>query len=237
MNLMEKERIGIIGAMDAEVDLIKRDCVIENTCKVAAMEFVEGSLNGKEVVIVKCGMGKVNAGICASTLIRDFHCTKIINTGVAGSLDGRMEIGDIVISKDAVQHDFDVEVIGFKKGEIPYTGLFAFQADPLLIEKAKEATKEVAPNINIFEGRVCSGDQFIFNKAQKDLIVANFNGLCCEMEGAAIAHTCYLFGVPFVIIRAISDKPDGEGAEDFNQFASKMAVVSENIVKSMLRRI
>ena len=106
-----------------------------------------------------------------------------------------------------------------------------------LIEKAKEATKEVAPNINIFEGRVCSGDQFIFNKAQKDLIVANFNGLCCEMEGAAIAHTCYLFGVPFVIIRAISDKPDGEGAEDFNQFASKMAVVSENIVKSMLRRI
>ena len=197
---MEKERIGIIGAMDAEVDLIKRDCVIENTSKVAAMEFVEGSLNDKEVVIVKCGMGKVNAGICASTLIRDFQCTKIINTGVAGSLDGRMEIGDIVISKDAVQHDFDVEVIGFKKGEIPYTGLFAFQADPLLIEKAKE-------------------------------------GLCCEMEGAAIAHTCYLFGVPFVIIRAISDKPDGEGAEDFNLFASKMAVVSENIVKSMLKRI
>ena len=117
-----QETIGIIGAMDTEVASLKQEADIKKTTVIAGMEFCEGTLEGKNVVIVKCGMGKVNAGICANTLINNFGCTKIINTGVAGSLDNQIDIGDIVVSVDAVQHDFTVEAIGFAKGEIPYTG-------------------------------------------------------------------------------------------------------------------
>ena len=181
-----KEVIGIIGAMDVEVNTLKKAANITDTTKVAEMEFCEGTLGEKNVVIVKCGMGKVNAGICAHTLINDFGCTKIINTGVAGSLDNQIDIGDIVVSVDAVQHDFDVEPIGFQKGEIPYTGLYAFPADEALRTAAVKAVKESAPDVQVFEGRICSGDQFISTKQQKETITKNFGGMCCEMEGAAI---------------------------------------------------
>ena len=157
----KKEIIGIIGAMDVEVNLLKESAKISETQKIAEMEFCKGKIGDKEVVIVKCGMGKVNAGICANTLINEFGCTRIINTGVAGSLDNKIDIGDIVVSTDAVQHDYDVEAIGFKKGEIPYTGKVAFEADEAMRKEAVEAVKTSAPDIHVFEGRVCSGDQFI----------------------------------------------------------------------------
>ena len=232
-----KDNIGIIGAMDVEVTSLKEAANITKTTKIAEMEFCEGSLGGKNVVIVKCGMGKVNAGICAHTLINDFHCTKIINTGVAGSLDSQIDIGDIVVSTDAVQHDFDVEAIGFKKGEIPYTGLIAFPADEELRAAAVEAVQQSASDIRVFEGRVCSGDQFICTKDQKDTIVNDFGGMCCEMEGAAIAQTCYLNSTPFVVIRAISDKPDGAGAVDFNEFQAEAAARCAKIVQYMAERL
>ena len=231
-----KEKIGNIGAMDVEVTSLKEAAKITNTAEIAEMEFCEGTLGGKNVVIVKCGMGKVNAGICAHTLINDFDCTKIINTGVAGSLDSKIDIGDIVVSTEAVQHDFDVEAIGFKKGEIPYTGLIAFPADEALRAEAVEAVQKSAPDIHVFEGRVCSGDQFISTKEQKDTIIGNFGGMCCEMEGAAIAQTCYLNSTPFVIIRAISDKPDGAGAVDFNEFQAEAAARCAAIVQYMVER-
>ena len=230
-------KIGIIGAMDVEVVSLKEASGITKTTRIAEMEFCEGTLGGKEVVIVKCGMGKVNAGICAHTLINEFHCTGIINTGVAGSLDSRIDIGDIVVSTDAVQHDFDVEAIGFKKGEIPYTGLVAFPADEALRASAAEAVQQSAPEIHVFEGRVCSGDQFISSKEQKDLIIKNFGGMCCEMEGAAIAQSCYLNNTPFVVIRAISDKPDGAGAVDFNEFQTGAAARCAAIVRYMVERL
>jgi adenosylhomocysteine nucleosidase len=173
-----EEIIGIIGAMDVEVNSLKEAADITGTTRIAEMEFCKGTLGGKNVVIVKCGMGKVNAGICANTLINDFGCTKIINTGVAGSLDNRIDIGDIVVSVDAVQHDFDVEAIGFRKGEIPYTGLYAFPADEALRAAAVNAVKESAPDVHVFEGRVCSGDQFISTKEQKEKIIDNFGGMC-----------------------------------------------------------
>ncbi len=226
-----QETIGIIGAMDTEVASLKQEADIKKTTVIAGMEFCEGTLEGKNVVIVKCGMGKVNAGICANTLINNFGCTKIINTGVAGSLDNQIDIGDIVVSVDAVQHDFTVEAIGFAKGEIPYTGLYAFPADKSLREAAVEAVKKTSPDIHVFEGRVCSGDQFISTKEQKEIITSKFGGLCCEMEGAAIAQACYLNNTPFVVIRAISDKSDDSQSVEFETFQKEAAA---NCAKAVL---
>jgi adenosylhomocysteine nucleosidase len=201
------------------------------------MEYFEGVLAEKNVVIVRCGMGKVNAGICANTLINDFNCTKIINTGVAGSLDNMLDIGDIVISVDAVQHDFDVEAIGFKKGEIPYTGLYAFPADETLREAARDAVKEAASGVHAYEGSVCSGDQFISTNAQKETITSNFGGLCCEMEGAAIAQVCYLNDTPFVVIRVISDKSDGSQSVEYEVFKEEAAKNGASTVLAMLKKL
>ena len=231
------ETIGIIGAMDIEVDFLKKVARIRKTTTIAAMEYCEGTLGKKNVVIVKCGMGKVNAGMCASTLINLFNCKKIINIGVAGSLDNELNIGDIVVSVDAVQHDFDVEVIGFAKGEIPYTGLYAFPADEALRAEAVEAVRRSAPEIRVYEGRVNSGDQFIHTRAQKERIHKDFGGMCCEMEGAAVAQACWLNKVPFVILRAISDKEDGSVAVEFQTFAEEAAHRCAKSVHYMVERL
>ena len=229
--------IGIIGAMDVEVASLKEAAEIRKTTEIAAMEFCEGTLGNQRVVIVKCGMGKVNAGICAHTLIHIFSCTKIINTGVAGSLDNRIDIGDIVVSVDAVQHDYDVSAIGFQKGEIPYTGRYAFPADEALRKMAVNAVKESAPDIKVFEGRVCSGDQFISTKEQKESITDRFGGMCCEMEGGAVAQACYLNHTPFVIIRAVSDKADGSGSVDFELFQEEAAAHCTELVRYMMGKM
>ena len=226
-------RIGIIGAMDEEVNPLKDSIQGIKTKKIAGMEFYEGKLGDADVVIVKCGMGKVNAGICANTLINDYGCVGIINTGVAGSLDPRLNIGDIVVSTDAVQHDFNVEAIGFAKGEIPYTGLYAFPADEKVRSLAVEATKKTIPNVNVYEGRVCSGDQFISTNEQKEKIRNDFGGMCCEMEGAAIAQACYLNNTPYVVIRAISDKSDASQATEFETFKKEAAQNCTKIIRYM----
>ena len=231
---IKKEKIGIIGAMEEEVALLKEVANIKNTTTIADMEFCEGKIGDKDIVIVQCGMGKVNAGISAQTLINEYNCTKIINTGVAGSLDNRIDIGDIVVSVDAVQHDFTVEAIGFKKGEIPYTGLFAFPADEELRKLTVEAVAKTNLGIKVFEGRVCSGDQFIETNEQKETILSSFGGLCCEMEGGAIAQVCYLNHVPYVIIRAISDKSDGTESMEYETFKKQAASNSAKIVQTII---
>ena len=226
--------IGIIGAMDEEVAFLKSAVEDPRISVIAGMEFCEGKLDGTDVVIVQCGVGKVNAGVCAHTLINIFGCTKIINTGVAGSLDAQIDIGDIVVSTDAVQHDFTAEAVGFAKGEIPYTGLYAFSADETMRAAAVEATHTVAPEVQVFEGRICSGDQFIASKEQKERIITDFDGLCCEMEGGAIAQVCYLNNTPFVIIRAISDKADDSEEMNYELFKEKAAERCAAIVRYMI---
>ena len=211
-------RIGIIGAMDAEVASLREEANAADIVRIADMEFCEGRLDGRDVVIAKCGMGKVNAGICAQIMVTRFGVNRIINTGVAGSLDARLRIGDFVVSAEAVQHDYDVSPIGFQPGEIPYTGLVAFPADETLRALALRAVKDSAPDSAVFEGRICSGDQFIASGAQKESIRQRFGGLCCEMEGAAVAQVCHLNRVPWVIIRAISDKADDSGKFSFETF-------------------
>ena len=232
-----QEKIGIIGAMEEEVTTLKKAAGDVSETEIAGMKFCEGKLNGKDIVIVQCGMGKVNAGICAHTLINAYGCTKIINTGVAGSLDNQIDIGDIVVSVDAVQHDFTVEAIGFKKGEIPYTGLSAFPADESMRKAAVEAAKKTAPNLHVFEGRVCSGDQFVSSKKQKEKILSDFGGLCCEMEGGAIAQVCYLNKTPFVILRAISDKEGESQAVDYEIFKADAAANCANIIQYMVENL
>ena len=228
---------GIIGAMDEEVASLKAAMEIESTRTIAGMEFIQGTLDGKAAVVVQCGMGKVNAGICAHTLINEFGCARIINTGVAGSLDAAIDIGDIVVSTDAVQHDFTVEAIGFQKGEIPYTGLYAFPADDTLRALAVSAAHAVAPEIQVFEGRVCTGDQFISSREQKETILANFGGKCCEMEGGAIAQACYLNNTPYVIIRAISDKADNSEEMSYEAFKVAAAARCAAIVRNMVSKL
>ena len=148
------------------------------------------------MIIVKCGVGKVNAGICAQLLIQNFGVDKVINTGVAGSLDADIDIGDIVVSSEAVQHDFDLTPLGYAPGETDVDGIVAFPADESMVKDAVNAVKEAAPEINVFEGRICTGDQFIASKEKKEYIISTFGGLCCEMEGGAIAQACYLNDTP-----------------------------------------
>ncbi len=216
-------KIGIIGAMEVEVETLKEKMELKNTVKKASMEFFEGILGGTEVVVVRSGIAKVNAGICVQILVDLFGVTHVINTGAAGSLDARINIGDIVLSTDACYHDVDATVFGYKKGEIPQLGVASFTADEELRNKAKEAINKAAPDIKIFEGRVCSGDQFISSKEIKDAIINDFGGMCTEMEGAAIAQGCFLNNVPFLIIRAISDKADGSDIVDYPVFEAKAA--------------
>ncbi len=228
------EKIGIIGAMEEEVASLKDALTDSKTTTIAGMEFCEGKMENVNVVVVQCGMGKVNAGICANILINQFDCSKIINTGVAGSLENQINIGDIVVSVDACQHDFTVEAIGFEKGEIPYTGLYAFPADETMRKKAVEAVHTAVPDVQVFEGRICTGDQFISSKEQKELIKSNFGGLCCEMEGGAIAQACYLNDTPFVIIRAISDKADESEEINYEIFKKEAAEHCACVVRYMI---
>lgn len=227
-------KIGIIGAMDMEVNSLKADAVVTRVKKKAHMEFHEGTLGGQDVIIVRSGIGKVNAALCAQILADDFQVTHIINTGAAGSLDERLDIGDVVISTEAMEHDFDVSRIGFRKGEHPYINMVDFPASEDLRKRAMQAVRAVAPEIRVVEGRVCSGDQFISSREKKEELIGAFEGCCAEMEGGAIAHACYLNAIPFVIIRAMSDKADDSSHVSFDEFAKTAAARGAAIVKYMV---
>ncbi len=235
-NTEKKDCYGIIGAMENEVAMIRQSMLVTQTEHIAGLEFSVGMIGEKKVVLVQSGIGKVNAGICAQILILQFGATKIINTGVAGALSEDLDIGDMVLPSEAVQHDFDVSVIGFQKGEIPYSGLVAFPADTSLQASAQDAITTLYPDFRICEGRICSGDQFIATVEQKKAIVSDFGGLCCDMESGAIAQVCHLNGIPWVILRAISDKVDGTGDSQFESFADLAAHCSSSVVVQMLSK-
>ena len=230
-------KIGIIGAMEVEVATLKSNMTVKNTVKKASMEFYEGTIGNTDVVVVRSGIGKVNAGICVQILIDLFNVTHVINTGIAGSLNSDINIGDIVLSTDACYHDVDITVFGYKKGEIPQIGAATFEADKELREKAKASIKKAAPDIGVFEGRVCSGDQFISSAEVKDTIIKEHGGLCTEMEGAAIAQASYLNNTPFLIIRAISDKADGGAEVDYPTFEAKAAKDCAAIVMEIIAEL
>lgn len=228
------KKIGIIGAMELEVETLKSKMNVMSTTTKARMEFFEGTLNGVEVVIVRSGIGKVNAGMCTQILVDLFGVTHIINTGVAGSLDAAIDIGDIVVSTDVLQHDVDATGFGYALGEIPQLGTLNFPADETMTALAKSVCEKVNTEIKVFSGRIVSGDQFICDKAVKDRISSNFQGLCTEMEGAAIGQAAYLNGVPFVILRAISDKADNSAEMDYPTFERKAAEHCAKLVEEFI---
>ena len=230
-------KIGIIGAMELEVDALKAAMEVKNTVTRAGMEFKEGTLNGADVVVVRSGIGKVNAALCVQILVDLFQITHVINTGVAGSLNADLDIGDILISKDAIHHDVDATVFGYPLGELPQMGIREFIADEHLAQVAVSTCKEVNPDIHVHTGRVVSGDQFISSKEVKTRLIQEFQGDCAEMEGASIAHGAYLNDIPFVIIRAISDKADDSAEMDYPTFENAAALHSAKLVEAMMPRI
>ena len=202
--------------------------------EIAGMRFCRGMLCGTPVVVVQCGIGKVNAGICVQILIDRYSADRVINTGVAGSLNADINICDVVVSSEALQHDMDVSPLGYDQGMIPGLGK-VFAADPAMSRLACECAKKAAPDIRVHMGLILSGDQFIAGRQAKDALASAFGGLCAEMEGAAIAQACTLNHVPFVVIRAISDKADDSGHMDYRAFVDQAAVRSAKIVMEMLR--
>lgn len=229
--------IGIIGAMEVEVNTLKERMYVEQVVKMASMDFYKGTFHDKSVVIVRSGIGKVNAAICTQILIDQFQASMIINTGIAGSLQPSINIGDIVISSDALQHDMDATGFGYPMGVIPQMECSVFNADPFLMDLAAKACAQVNPDIQTHTGRIVSGDQFISDNDKKEFLKENFHGLCTEMEGAAIAQAAYLNKVPFVILRAISDKADGSAHMDYPEFEARAAQHSLNLVDEMIRTL
>ena len=229
-------KLGIIGAMDVEVATLKEKMENISVSTHAGSDYYEGCLEGCPAVVVQCGVGKINAAICAQILINLYNVTHIVNTGIAGSLCVDLDIGDLVISRDAIHHDFDLRFWNRPIGQVPGMDVIAFPADAALMDVAFAAAEAENPGHTKL-GRVASGDQFICSKEQKDTIIANTGAICAEMEGASIAHTAYRNGIPFVIIRAISDKADDSAEMDYPTFeriaAHRCANVTRGLAKSL----
>ena len=227
--------LGIIEAMDDEVAKIKEGLENVEVQTFGGMDFYKGNFEGKSVVVVRSGIGKVNAAVCAQILADRYQVSGIVNTGIAGSLMAKIDIGDIVLSTDALQHDMDATNFGYPAGQIPRMDVLSFPADPKLLALAKECCGRVNPEIHTYEGRVVSGDQFISDQKKKDWLIETFHGYCTEMEGAAIAQAAYLNGIPFLIIRAISDKADNSANVDYPTFEAQAIIHSVNLMLEMIR--
>ena len=229
------KKIGIIGAMEVEVAALKSAMKVSRMLNKAQMEFLEGELEGCQAVVVRSGIGKVNAAVCTQILVDEFGVDGVINTGIAGSLKAEINIGDIVLSTDALQHDMDARAFGYEPGQIPRVDTLSFKADEKMLSLAKECCEKVNPEIGVFTGRVVSGDQFISDKEKKKWLTDTFAGYCTEMEGAAIAQVCYFNHIPFLIVRAISDKADDSASMDYPTFEAQAIRHSVNLMAEMIR--
>ena len=231
-------KLGVIGAMDVEVATLKENMQNKIEKTVAGSVYAEGTLEGLSVVVVQCGVGKVNAALCVQALCDCFGVTHIVNTGVAGSLNAKLDIGDFVISQEAIYHDFDCSVINpnYTVGQVPGLSVRMFPADEQLQQLALSAADSVYAGHSRL-GIVASGDQFVCDGVQKEKIIANTGALCTEMEGASIAHTAWRNGIPFVVIRAISDKADDSAQMDYPTFekiaAERCACVTQTLAAKL----
>lgn len=232
------KKLGIIGAMTIEVEALKEQMTDLSTTQKAGMTFYEGKLENLPVVLVVCGVGKVNAALCVQVLCDLFAVTHIVNTGVAGSLCTQLDIGDFVISEKAMYHDFDCSVINpnYKVGQVPGLSVHAFPADMEMVQLAFDAAQQVHSG-HARIGTVASGDQFVSSREQKEKIIKSTGAICTEMEGTAIAHAAWKNGIPFVVIRAISDKADDSAQMDYPTFeaiaAKRCAAVTRLLAQKM----
>lgn len=237
-------KVGIIGAVAQEVELLF-EALNESDRKVRVvrrgpLEFREGILGGSPVVVVTCGVGKVNAALCAQILISEFAVDAVINTGAAGGLARGLAVFDIVVSVDVVQHDFDTTAFGYELGRIPGTPSLEFKADPWLRGLALDAFASIRKDgktSKMVEGRVASGDVFVADEGAKAMIQKTFNPACVEMEGGAIAQVCALHGVPFVVLRSISDLAGTEANISYDDFSREASRISARMIIAMVSKI
>ena len=229
------KKIGIIGAMELEVETLKSKLQELQITERAGMQFYTGSLNGVSAVICQSGIGKVNAALCVQIMADLFAVTHLINTGIAGSLDAALDIGDVAISTDVMYHDFHVGPFGYAWGQVPGMDVHGFPADPAMADAAERLCK--AQGVNCRRGRIVSGDQFIAEKAEKAAILEHVGGICTEMEGAAIAHAAYRNSIPVLVLRAISDKADDSAEMDYPTFERMAAENSARLVEALVNQI
>ena len=229
--------IGIIGAMEEEITNLKSHMQVDEVQTIAGMSFFKGAVKGTKLVLVRSGIGKVNAGICTQILASVYGVDTVINTGIAGSLNADIDIGDIVVSTSLVQYDVDARNFGYKLGEIPRMNIVEFPADKYLIDKTQSVFDSLGLGIKLYKGMVATGDKFVSEDGLKAEIISNFHAYCVEMEGAAIAQTAMLNNMACVVIRAISDKADNSADVDYRSFEAKaienMSKISLALVDSL----
>lgn len=229
--------IGIIGAMDEEIICMKEKMEVISAKNIVGLTFYMGKYAGKNIVLVRSGIGKVNAAVCAQAMIDHYGVDYVLMLGVAGALIEELRVGDILLSVDAVQHDMDTSALGDPVGIIPRMAESYFKADEELLRIAQEAGAEVAVGYRVLTGRVASGDQFIATKEGRAKIRKDVQGACAEMEGAAVAQTCWLNRVPFLIIRAISDGANEKADLSFEKFCGMAAQRSSALVERMIEKM
>lgn len=228
--------LGIISAMSEELELLLNSMTIEEKITKANMIFHKGKFNDKDIIAVVSGIGKVNAAICTQILISEYKVNSIINVGVAGGIGKEIYPGDVVVATDLVQHDIDTTVFGDTYGQVPRLDTFDFKCDKELVSAAIEACDEIK-EINTFSGRIVSGDQFISSIEKIQWFEKEFNAIACEMEGASIAHVCYLNKIPCVVIRSISDNANNGAHMDYEKFIPLGVRNSTTILKTMINKI
>lgn len=227
--------IGIIGAMEEEVEILKQEMTKLEETQIAHTRFYKGFLDGKAVVLLQSGIGKVNVAISTALLIDRFNPDYVINTGSAGGLQPGLTLGNVVISTQVGYHDADARAFGYEMGQIP--GMPAtYEADDYLTDKVKSVLKTL--NQGSMEGLIVSGDSFIGTEAQREVILKDFpHAIAAEMEAAAIAQTCYQFGKPFIVTRAISDLADGEASMTFDEFLKVASKSSSEMVRALVKEL
>ena len=228
--------IGIIGAMDEEVEILLKEIVVNKKEVKARMEFNYGRLWEQDVVVVRSGIGKVNAAICAQILVNEFQVECIINVGIAGGIGENINPGDVVIADNLVQHDMDTSAFGDRIGQIPRLDTFDFKCSKPLVAMAKEACSNLS-NVKSFIGRIVTGDQFIADTLKISWLHNEFDAVACEMEGASIAQVCHLNNIPFVVIRSISDNANTGAHMDYEKFKYIAVENSIVILKNMLNNM
>ena len=227
--------IGIIGAMQIEVDALCEKMTEKKSERLSGIDFYLGKLCGRDVVLARCGIGKVFAAMCAQTMIVRFGAEVIINTGVAGSLDSRIGIKDLAVSSGCVEHDMDTSPLGDPVGLISGINIVNIPTDKELCDMALRAASELG--VNAISGIIATGDQFIGSLEKKRQIAESFGAVACEMEGGAVAHVAYVNGVRCVVIRSISDNADGGAEIDYPEFTKAAAAVSTAVTVALVERL
>ena len=227
---------GIIGAMRIEVETIKALMDDKKSEVISGVEYITGTLHGKEIVIAVCGIGKVAAAMCAQTMILKYAPERIINTGVGGSLSEKLAIGDVAVAESLVQHDMDTSPLGDPVGLISGINIVNIPCDEKVVETLVKGVESLG-GIKALKGVIASGDQFIADASKKEYIKSNFNAVVCEMEGASIAQVCYTNGVPFGVVRAVSDCADGSSHMDYGEFLPMAAANAAKLIESFVVNI